>query len=234
MATTFLTTTLTTTQIVQTNDYYYITKQGAIFRAGSAAITSGSATATGEQIFVAGEVATSDSVGINLIGTQIASDTGSSGAHKVNILSGGMVTTTNTAIFLYGSYNRVTNAGDIFSNGTGVENTGAGLDFANTGTITGLVGVKLDGINFNLSGTTDVSTIINSGSIVGTNWGISSYGNSINLSNTGSILGGGLGVEINSGTAFAHIVMCGCSRFCKKIPDHYWCSIGTGRVSGLI
>ncbi|NOX72340.1 MAG: hypothetical protein GXP03_01505, partial [Alphaproteobacteria bacterium] len=29
-------------------------------------------------------------------------------------------------------------------------------------------------------------------------------------------------------------IMCGCSRFCKKIPDHYWCSIGTGRVSGLI
>jgi Ca2+-binding RTX toxin-like protein len=209
MVATSVTTNVTTTQTVGSGDVFYLSRNGSIITTSGTAISSATTTSLRSEVFVAGEVASLASTAIYLNGSTTAGDSGSASWNELNILSSAIVTSTADAVSFRGSYNIFRNDGELIGTDVGLRSFGVGLSFVNTGKISGLVGVDLDAVNFNVSGSAYVSNLTNSGTISGSNWGINSYGASIALANSGVIEGGGLGVYVSGGTASARIVNTG-------------------------
>jgi Ca2+-binding RTX toxin-like protein len=209
MVATSVTTNVTTTQTVGWGDIFYLSRNGSVITTSGYAISSAASTSTSSQVFVAGEVAGLANTAIFLNGSTTSGDSGSGSWHELNILSNAIVTSIANAVSFRGSYNYFRNDGELIATDTGFRSIGVGLSFVNTGKISGLVGVELDAINFNVSGSAYVNDLTNSGTISGNNWGINIYGGSTALVNSGVIEGGGLGVYVSGGAASATIVNTG-------------------------
>lgn len=160
------------------------TSNDAYVRAGRLIASSTSMAILGigsdHEVTVAGEV-------VGLVGGIKLGDSTADELNSVSIAQSGMVSSLDTAITLKGTQSKLTNYGDVVSDGLGVSVAGINVKVANFGNIRGDVGVVLFST---AAATTLTGRIENFGTIAGTDRAISGSDSIDLLSNYGKMSGG--------------------------------------------